>query len=119
MFNYLISRGHTYNDLMWTYPVGLVHEFFVTASKEEQREKAFSAHVARISSYSSRDLTEKGSKEVEKIWSDLLKPLTSDAKDKVTAVGQAQQKTKSDNRAANSLLSVAKFKGVSLGQPQG
>lgn len=119
MFNYLIGRGHVYKDLMWTYPVGLVHEFFVTASNEEQREKAFSAHVARISSYSSRDLTEKGNKEIEKIWSDLLKPLTSEAKDKVTALGQAKQKTKSENRAANSLFSVAKFKGVALEQPQG
>lgn len=99
---------------MWTYPIGLVHEFYEIATQEERRDRAYQAHLSRIASYSSRELSEKGSKQVEKIWSDLLKPLVSETK-KPTAT---EDKLKTRNSAANNLFSVGKMHTVSLAKKQ-
>ncbi len=109
-----MARGHTYNDLMWVYPIGLVHEFYAIAIQEERRDRAYQAHLARIASYSSRELSEKGSKQVEKIWTDLLKPLVSEV-NKPTA---AEDKLQTSNKAASNLFSVGKMHTVTLDKKQ-
>jgi len=100
--------------LLWEYPIGLVHEYYAIAIQEERREKAYNAHVARIASYSARELSEKGSKQVEKIWSDLLKPLAQ----KQDSKSSTDEKLKTSNSAAKSIFGVGKMHTVTFAKQQ-
>lgn len=98
---------------MWSYSIMLVYEFYGLAVEEERRDKAFSAHVARLASYSSRDLSEKGAKTIEQRWTDLQKSLVKGSQEKAKPSSQEGMK-KVENRAAGNLFGVAKFKPIKM-----
>lgn len=60
----------------------------------------------RIASYSSRELDKKGSKQVEDMWRDLIKPLQTPASKSTIQKTEASKDLNTTNRAAHSLLSM-------------
>lgn len=111
IFSYLVERGHAYNDVLWTYPIDLVYNFYHTAVANEQRQMAYLGSIARIASYSARDLTKDGSKKIEAIWTDLLKPL-SDQKRGSTKPQNGAMNT--GHKAADGLFGSGKFTAVKM-----
>lgn len=97
---------------MWTYPIDLVYNFYNIAATHEQRNMGFLCGLARVTSYSSRDLSKEGAKTVEKLWSDYTKPLMGST----TKRGNATQKGKMDtgNTAANNLFASGQFQAVKM-----
>ena len=112
IFSYLVTNGHAYHDVLWTYPIDLVYNFYHTAIANEQRSMAYLGSLARVASYSARDLTKEGSKKIEEIWSDLLKPLSSSGK-RGNAKNQNQSMS-TGNKAADGLFSTGQFKAVKM-----
>lgn len=75
MFNYLISAGHQYTDLMFNYPLELVSRLYVHATKDETRRSLFGAHIAHMSGLTARDLDKEGARAVNKMWENFRSPL--------------------------------------------
>lgn len=102
---------------MWVYPIDLVYNFYHIASTNDRHSRAFLSQLARISAYTARDLTKEGSKEVEKLWSEMQKPLLSTKKKGATPANQTGMKT--GNKAADAMFSVGRFQPVmSEGSPK-
>ncbi len=100
---------------MWTYPIDLVYNFYHTAVANEQRNMAFVSGLARIASYSARDLFKEGAKSIEKLWSDYTKPLVSP---KARGAATTQNSTmQTGNKAADGLFGSGKFQAVRLAEP--
>lgn len=96
---------------MWVYPIDLVYNFYHIASTNEQRHLSVVANLARITAYTARDLTKEGSKEVEKLWSEFMKPLSGSSKKGATPATQ-KAGMKTGNRAADAMFSVGRFQAV-------
>lgn len=91
-----------YKDVLWEYPIDLVYAFYDASTRHEQDHIALQVHLARINSYSSRELDKKGSKEIEKMWKSLSEPYTKRAKKPV------QDNRSTGSSAADGFLGVHK-----------
>ena len=96
---------------MWVYPIDLVYNFYHIASTNEQRHLSVISNLARITAYTARDLTKDGSKEVEKLWSEFMKPLAGSNKKGATPASQ-KAGAKTGNKAADAMFAVGRFQAV-------
>lgn len=68
-----MSEGHSYHDLLWVYPIELVHKFYSLAVRKQQRNMHRLAGVLQLVGYSARSLDKKGDNSIRDAWQKIFK----------------------------------------------
>jgi len=68
-----VAVGHSYHDLLWVYPIELVHKFYALAMRRQQRELARLGSMLQLTGYTARALDKKGDASLSEAWKKFFK----------------------------------------------